>query len=221
MKNRWILFAAGVAAVASVTGVSVWATHVDAADHNDPPGTGTGGVTDNPAADIDDVYVWHDTTAGTLTAVITFSGPTAPTSGEAGVYNANTIFQLHVDTDPTDTDFTDDLTINIRFGQNTAGEWGIQVQNLPGTTADVVGAVETTLTPATGVKVFAGLRDDPFFFDLDGLHMTLATSALHFDHTRDSFAGKNTTAIVLEMPLSALPTGVTAMSVWASSGVAP
>ena len=43
-------------------------------------------------------------------------------------------------------------------------------------------------------RFFAGLRSDPFFADIEG-------GANHFQWTgRDSFAGKNVFAIVLEVP---------------------
>ncbi|MCA9729372.1 MAG: DUF4331 family protein, partial [Candidatus Eisenbacteria bacterium] len=66
--------------------------------------------------------------------------------------------------------------------------------------------------------VFAGWRDDPFFFDLAGYQMTLQTGDLSFDSTRDSFAGLNVTAIVVEMDLSAALGSGSKINLWATTG---
>jgi hypothetical protein len=49
-----------------------------------------------------------------------------------------------------------------------------------------------------GLRVFAGLRDDPFFFDLVAFQQTVATLAPQFtDPGEDFFEGLNTLAIVI------------------------
>src|SRR5207245_11679896 len=56
---------------------------------------------------------------------------------------------------------------------------------------------------ATGIKVFAGPREDPFFFDLGGFNRSIAAGAIKFTGV-DAFLGKNVNAIVVEFPVNAV-----------------
>jgi hypothetical protein len=166
---------------------------VEAADHAEAP-TAIG----DPGADIADFYAWHDSVAGRLVTVVTFDALQMP-GGTVGSYDDMLLYGVHID---RDGDNLGDIEILTRFGQNAKGEWGVQVENLPGTSGPIVGRVESVINAGGGAKVFAGLRDDPFFFDLEGYLDTLSTSTLSFDNTRDSLAGTNVTALVLEMDLA-------------------
>ena len=79
------------------------------------------------------------------------------------------------------------------------------------------GGVEETLEGAGGAQLFAGLRDDPFFFDFQGFGDTLATGQIMFDADRDSFAGTNVTALVVEMDLDDALDGESTLSMWATA----
>jgi len=64
--------------------------------------------------------------------------------------------------------------------------------------------------------VFAGVRDDPFFFDLVQFKKIIAGEASAFRNPGvDTFAGTNVLAIVVELPSSLL--GGTKLSVWGST----
>jgi len=212
MRNRLkLLVGAAVAIGAAAGGFVLWTTQpADAADHNDPPGAG--GVTMQPAADIDDVYVWHE--GANTNVIVTYSGPTAPsaTAGTVGVYSRDTQFLIHIS---NDADPDDEHTIQVRFGTAGAGRWGFQATGIPSRASPLTGPVESLITDGA-VKAYVGLRDDPFFFDLDGFKATLTSSTLSFDDTRDFFAGKNTTAIALQFPTAAATTNT--FRVWVSSG---
>ena len=78
------------------------------------------------------------------------------------------------------------------------------------------------------ISVFAGPREDPFFFDLVGFNRFIAdfngqptTPAVpHFNRFtgRDAFLGKNINAIVLELPINMLlPPGSTKLAAWATT----
>ncbi|NUN13242.1 MAG: DUF4331 family protein [Myxococcales bacterium] len=182
-----------------------------AADHLDPPGD----VILGDAADITDLYMW---TKGTepnqmLVAVLNFAGPLDPKEGQTGTYDANVLYGIHID---NTGDNKPNIEIWVRFGQNAKGEWGIQVINLPGTAAPVIGPVETKIDAGTS-RVWAGLADDAFFFDFQGFQDTLATGKVSFDPTRDFFAKKNVTSIVLEMPVPAALGAGTQISAWATT----
>lgn len=110
---------------------------------------------------------------------------------------------MHID---QDGDLEPDVNLEARFGPNAAGDWGLQVTGVPSQAEPLSGPVETTLE-ADGTRAWAGLRDDPFFFDLAGYTDTLTTGTLAFDGTRDSFAGVNVVAIVIETPISNVAAG--------------
>jgi len=176
----------------------------------------------NKAADITDLYIFPGETADTTAIVVAFSGFTAADmSGPTGAtYDENVLYHLHID---NDMDNSPNISIAWRYGQNSAGDWGIQVKNAPGTTEDVVGAVDTALTSGNAT-IWTGAADDPFFFDAVGYLTTLGTGDLAFDNSRDFLAGLNVTSFVIEVPTADLGGTCTAgggncMQIWATTGV--
>lgn len=189
-----------------VTAMFTAAGSVIAADHVDSPNTKS-----DAAADITDLYAWAE--GDSVTAVIAFAG--LAESGMPATYDAGVLYGLHVD---NDGDGESDHDIWIRFGQNDAGDWGVQVTGLAGQDA-VVGPVEEVIEAKLGQRVYAGLRDDPFFFDLVGFRETVATGTLSFMNTRDFFAGQNSSVIVVEFAADDLATGADdTFNVWATTG---
>ena len=182
------------------------------ADHLDPPGRtdpAPFGVPANPNADVGcdiaDNYVWHDAT--TVTIVQSFGGPSALTL--PAFYDRNTLQTLDISTSAPAT--SADIAIRFRFGPGAnPGEHGISIENLPGVNGPLVGPVEQILTK-DGVRAYVGLRDDPFFFDNQGLRLSRTTGVLQFTNNaaqRPSvFFAKNITALVLEIPRSRLGNG--------------
>lgn len=203
--NRKRLTAA-LLCTAAVT-VALATSGVFAADHAEAPGTMA-----DLAADITDVYAWH-TENGTLVAVVDFAG--LQEAGSTGTYDADVLYTIHID---NDGDNEPDIDVLVRFGQNGAGEWGVQALNVPGSDVPVEGPVGTVIDGGNGVQLFAGPRDDPFFFDLDGYQATLMSGTLMFDSANDTFAGTNVTAIVLEMDAAAASGGSDTIQVWATTG---
>lgn len=167
-----------------------------AADHVEAPGT----IAD-PAADINDFFAWSE--AGSLNLIISFAPLLAP---GAIAYDRDVLYQVHID---SNGDQIADQTIDVRFGQNSSAVWGVQVSGLGG--APIVGPVGS-VTSSGSNSVYAGLTDDPFFFDLQGFQQTLATGTVAFDSTRDSFAGANVHAIAIQ---TAAPQGP--VSIWATT----
>ena len=176
---------------------------VTAADHVDSPQT----VAD-AAADIADLYAWHDE-AGRMTVVLTFDGDAA-NGGEVvseATYDPDVLYTIHID---QDGDNVSDNDIYVRFGQNDLEEWGVRVDNLPGEKGPFEGAVDAEIAADGGGLAYAGRFEDPFFFDLEGYTLTLDSAAmdpgganLMFDNTRDTFAGRNVTGVVLETAAAA------------------
>ena len=83
----------------------------------------------------------------------------------------------------------------------------------------VVGPVETEIAGDNG-KVWTGLRDDPFFFDLAGFQATVSSGTISFNPANDFFAGSNITTIVMEVPLTAVTVDTATgkkLSIWATT----
>jgi hypothetical protein len=150
-----------LAAAASVAAVIGYAASALSADHQDGPAT-----TSEPPADLNDVYTWMDGTNVVLAMTVY---PAAPTGAQ---FSDNVQYVFHTGSaaaglgatsDPVDVIATFDSSQKIKL-------W-------VGTSDYVTGDASSTsgLTSADGkVKVFAGLRADPFFFNLDGFKQTAA-----------------------------------------------
>jgi len=194
----------------ALTVLSLQATDVIAGDHAEAPL-----VYEDAAADIADLYAWH--ADGNLIVGLTWSGYTLRVSAEetAPMLDPDVLYGIHID---TDADNVADADIYARFGQDSAGNWGVQIENLPGTDAPVVGPVETNIDAGGGAQVYAGIRDDPFFFDSEGFRDTLMSGTLMFDNQRDHALFQNATVLVVELPLSSLPGGGEApFQVWSTT----
>lgn len=179
-----------------------------AADHNEAPG-----VLADRIADLADLYAWQ-TSDGRIVAIITYGGVGAEPIAPPVMLDPNVLYGIHID---ADGDFLSDRDIWARFGQDSTGAWGVQVQGLPGATGDVVGPIDTQLDAGNGLSVIAGVFDDPFFFDATGLGYTLATGDLSFDATRDSFAGRNINALVVEMDAASVATSGDVVRIWTTT----
>jgi hypothetical protein len=217
-----VLAAAALAAV--VTGGPASSA---AADHVDAPGlTPPGG---NLQLDITDVYAWRARNGKTVLAA-NVNGLTAPGTNPVFASGVPTVaktqrvtYWFRVD---NNGDAVPDVNLSVRFG--AADDNGVQPM-----TVRRNGKVILTgsTSPGNGVKInragdvlgYAGLRDDPFFFDLDGfINVLSAESGKSFlgctSPRADFFAGKNVSAIVLELPSSLLTrAGSSQIGVWATT----
>ena len=175
-----------------------------ASDHQEAPA-----ATALLAADIGDYYAWHE--EDTLNLVLTFGTFAAPTL--PATFDANILYTMHFDTS-VPADGISDLDIFTRFAQDANGAWGLQVAGA--STTPLEGPVETVLSN-NELTAWAGLADDPFFFDQTGFNQTVATGTLSFDPTRDDIAGLNVTAVVLQIPVTTIvPEGGT-LQTWSTT----
>jgi hypothetical protein len=223
MRRTSVLHATVVAAML-VSGALIALTG-HASDHNDAPGA----FSDN-TLDLTDLYLFRSPTADSSVVFVMNVSPFLSGTPAGNLFSNNARYQIHIDTD--DADLTDNKTLTVTFsGAGAAQRW--RVEGLRDTA--ITGLVTTTATPVVydqaGVRIFAGLRDDPFFFDLGGFqqfeaapHSLVAGNGLRASGQvpTDFFAGKNVAAIVLEVPVATLglggltsTTGV--MHVWLST----
>lgn len=212
LAKTGIAAAGGIGAVALAAMLLVPGQFTLSADHLDPP-TRTDpafDATPDIPADIADVYAWADATNAYF--AVTFAGPTTST---VGAYDGDVLYTLNISTAAPAT--SPEAAIRWRFGPATNGTGnGIQVENAPGVTGTIVGPVESILSK-DGVRVYAGVRDDPFFFDLQGFRDTRSSGTLMFNKNRNFFAGKNDTVVVLEIPKARLGGNANAIDVWATT----
>jgi len=217
-----VLAAAALAAV-----VSGGPAPSAAADHVDAPGlTPPGG---NLQLDITDVYAWR-ARKGTTVLAANVNGLTAPgtnpvfASGAPSVATTQAVtYWFRVD---NNGDAVPDVNLSVRFGK--PNDKGIQAMTVRRNGAMIVAG---STSPGNGMKInrsgkvraYAGLRDDPFFFDLDGFINILSSesgkSFLGCTSPRtDFFARKNVSAIVLELPSALLTgSGSSRIGVWATT----
>ncbi len=192
------LIASSALAVTLTTSSSFAADHAEAPD-----------ATAQPSADIADYYAWH--ADDRLNMILTFSSLGAP--GAPADFDASRLYTFHFDTS-VPADGISEMEIYARFAQNAAGQWGVQVT---GADTDVIeGGVETILNQGD-TSVWAGLADDPFFFDQTGFRATVASGDLSFDNTNNDFAGTNVTAIVVQLPLTTIMGAGTALQTWTTT----
>jgi hypothetical protein len=185
---------------------------VRGADHLDAPGLMS--PEGRLQADILDVYVFEGSDAGRTVLATTIgpgAGAIAPTK-----FSTNVDYVLNVD---GDGDAIQDLAYVMRFGKGRGGRQSWELTRYAGDSARTLTGGKVLGDGMTGrsdsVKgqgmVFAGLRSDPFFFDLDAF----LDDVLGQDRGRsfcdgadgagsDFFAPLNANAIVIEVPDGAL-----------------
>ena len=215
MKRNKLLLAA-FAVTALITGGIIYA-----ADHIDTPAV-TG-----QSSDITDLYVFRAQDVNNLVFVANTQGLLTPGSTAAAKFDANTVIEFNID---NNNDAIEDLVIQCKYdaASNSMQVYGPILPSEKGTRSKLEGTVTASAavtaygsapvigTGATGIKVFAGPRDDPFFFDLTQFKKILAGTATGFlpaGVASDAFAGTNVLSVVVEVPKTLLG-GSGSINVW-------
>ena len=184
----------------------VAATPARTADHRDAPSINVDG-----SADINDVYAFVNPNNGNVVLAMTVNPLVVP--GVPAVFGHDVLYQLKID---NTGDVREDLVIQATFtkgsnqqvtvrGPARPRKVGVETHLLGG--PGVSGPADGSVIQGSNIKVFAGLREDPFFFDfvfvlrLIGL---LPGGPLQRAPGRDFFAGMNTSILAVEVPAKAL-----------------
>lgn len=225
-------------ALGAVLGLAVVAstTVVLASDHQDTPE-----VELSPRMDINDVYAFPGASPDRIVLVMTTSSPITPAQGATAGFDPNLLYQLKID---NSGDGLEDRVLQFTFtgsgrdqqvtmrgpvAPNQTGAMTTLVTSGP----TVTGATNTNLGSATGVQLFAGLRDDPFFIDLEQFFRIIpdrkpvtgplsqlpetpsASGWRPAGQAVDFLRGLNTLAFVVELPASQVTgSGTGKIGVW-------
>lgn len=204
MGIRRTLAAVGVATTLLALGTAPMlvrgADHLDAPGLTSPEGQNT--------ADINDVYVFDGADAGRTVIAMT----THPAAGAISPRKYSTNIRYVINVDNTG-DAIQDLAYVTRFsGKKQKQDWtltrytGEKARTLSGKGKTIAeGVTGRTEKAKGGLKVFAGLRSDPFFFDLAAFRDDVLGQPQNRSFCDqpggkgvDFFAALNTNAIVLE-----------------------
>jgi hypothetical protein len=158
--KRSIATAVGIAALG---GMCIFAPEARSADHRDGDQT----IAD-PAADINDVYTFMDSTgANVILAMTVFSSLSEVDSG-APSFSTAVQYVFHTSSvkayGPGETPTPEDVICTFKSDTNVSCWVGTDDY----VTGDPSMATGTPLTGKGGTQVYAGLRGDPFHFDLQG-----------------------------------------------------
>jgi hypothetical protein len=226
-RARRVTLALAAAVAAGLGSLAIVQTS-RASDHQDTPD-----VELNSRMDINDVYAFPGSTADRITLVLTTASPITPAQSATASFDPNLLYQLKVD---NTGDGVEDRIFQITFrGTGASQQVTIRGPVAPNETGSrntlvttgpsVTGAINSSLGSTTGVQAFAGLRDDPFFLDLEQFFRIIpdrkpvsgplsqlpdtptASSFRPAGQAVDYLRGLNTLAIVLELPSAMLTQG--------------
>jgi hypothetical protein len=232
-RPRALATVAGVAALSATLAIT---RSSSASDHQDTPE-----VELSPRMDMNDVYAFPGASADRIVLVMTTSSPITPAQSGSASFDPNLLYQFKID---NTGDGVEDKVIQVTFsGTGTNQQMTVRGPVAPATTGtmntlvssgtSLTGGVNTNLGNAASLQAFAGIRDDPFFLDLEQFFRIVpdrkpvsgALSQLPDQPTASSFRpagqavdylrGINALGIVLEMPTAMLTDGGTKkIGVW-------
>jgi hypothetical protein len=199
-----------------------------AADHIDAPAvTGPGSV--SLGNDITDVYAFQSpATSSNIVFVLNSRGLMSPAVSATAAFPSNVMFEINID---NTGDNVEDLVLQCLVQNGKMRVYGPVAPGTTGTTSTVKTSgpvTEVAVTPhssatpniatnTNGIKIFAGPRDDPFFFDLTRFKEVVAGTQTGFRNPGvDAFAGTNVMSIVVEVPKTLLGTAAS-INVWAET----
>lgn len=225
MRRTLSVTALGAAVVVLTLGAAPFLA--SAADHLDAPNVGSIHVdgSDNLSVtkvngplDINDVFVFKGNSAGHTVLAMTVN-PAVNLGIGPSTFAPGAEYAFNID---TNGNAKSDRRYEIHFGTPAAnGSQGYRVVYERGDTRRQIATGRTGNSVWTsGVGSFAGVRSDPFFFDLLGFLGSVkgeGTRRLDDGKQSDFFVGLNTLAIVIEVPDSQLGGAGRNIGVWGTT----
>jgi len=202
----------GLGALVVTAGILVAADHIDA-----PSSMGT-------TADIADFFAFEPTEGSDNTTFVVDLQSSVLPDLAYGTFDEDILTEINVD---LDGDLIEDYVIQaiprdgtMYFFYGTPQQTGLDSDVMSGSP---LGEVEISGTTAivnetdSGIKLFAGPRQDPFFFDFFQFNAVIGGMAPEgfksANEAEDTFDGANTMSIVVELPNSMIgsPTATNAL----------
>ena len=189
---------------------------VQAADHREAPA-----ISGLPGADLNDIYAFRDTD-GRLVLVMTVNPLSDPDFAGSYTFSPDVVYLFRVD---NTGDGKSDRAIRVVFSRPSAP--GVQAfrAHFPGNLV-VRGRVTPPSRPddpiivhgpeGSDISIFAGPRDDPFFFDGAGFARVRAGDPDGFRGI-DSFGQLNVSAIVIALPAERVSDGSSQLQISAAT----
>jgi hypothetical protein len=223
-----------VASLVVLAGAAGTAALVIASDHQDTPFTEL-----NPKSDLTDVYAFPGAAAGRIVLAMdtrAFLTPAQASDPNEASFDHNLLYQFKID---NNGDAKEDKVIQVSFTGEGANQQievrgpvappvqGAMENEIADAAPVVTGGLNSTLGTSSGLQVFAGPRDDPFFIDLEAafcilpdrrpVEGPLSTSCALQPNGQAPFffrnpginyvAGFNVNSIVIELPSAMLENG--------------
>ncbi len=174
-------------------------------DHLDAPGLKPPNM--DARVDICDIYVFQKPDDANTSVLVFNVNPVAPTFADS--FAPEAVYEVKVD---TNADAVAEIAYRFTFSPKEQGMQTATIRRVSGEQAKGSGkegdillqevpvsfGEAVTIAEAGGYRFFAGIRSDPFFFDLEGFK-----NGMHFTGA-DTFLNKNVFSMVLELPNSAL-----------------
>ena len=234
-------------ALAALAAPAVLFKTARASDHADTPD-----IAANPGTDITDVHIFPSATDKNKVVLSMSVHPLIGTgNGLSTAFDPNVLYQFKID---STGDGVEDAVIQARFSGSDPATQTFMISkptapSIKGTSNAqlpmmAAGKINTILTPGADMKVFAGAREDAFFFDLEQFfnifpdratpitgvvdptpNMPKANGWRAPGDAKDFLVGYNVLSIVVEVPRTALlvrggpvsKTGV--IGVWTTTSV--
>ena len=210
MKNLKQIFGISIVAIAGLILI--------AADHIDAPAVAGG------TSDITDFYAFQGEDTNNLVFVANVQGLLSPSATANASFDEDIMVEFNID---NTGDNVEDLVIQAIARNGKMYILGPVTPTQEGTTSTLTAnsgkdVISVAITPygqnaiiatKNGISVFAGPRDDPFFFDFARFTQILTpgdddgdgmeeTEFLPDGLAKDTFAGSNVMSIVVEVPKS-------------------
>ncbi|MES2179124.1 MAG: DUF4331 family protein [Gemmatimonadota bacterium] len=211
-----------------------------ASDHQDNPL-----VELNPAMDMSDFYAFPGASADRIVLAMNTRPLLTPAQTPGASFDPNVLYQFKID---NTGDAKEDKVVQVTF-RGTGANQTVEVRGpmappvvgaMSNTVADVTpavtGSINQVIGTTSGIQVYAGARQDPFFLDLETFLRILpdrkpstgslsqipdAPSASSFRSAAtavDALYGANVLSIVIELPTSQLTAGgTTKLGLWGTT----
>jgi len=198
------------AGLSLASALAVAAVPGGAADHLESPAVQADG-----RVDINDLYAFQSPSDPERTVLVMTVNPLAGVVSPT-TFHPNAWYDFMID---VDGDAAEDARYSVRFAKPGGGGAQQLRVHAPGRIGS--GSTNTAVPLAGGGRVWAGVADDPFFFDLaafrDQVKGAGGGNTFCDASPTDFFAGLNVGAIVLEVPSDRL--GDDTIGVWAQTRV--